>query len=63
MINSFAFTLLIARTDSDWPRADFEQWTSAFVNTYPHAQLLSLDKERRVVADGGDHAISNIAPL
>ena len=38
LINSFAFTLLIARADSVWPCPEFEQWIKVFTSGYPAAK-------------------------
>lgn len=37
LINSFAFTLLIAKADSDWPCTGFDQWGKAFTGLFPDA--------------------------
>src|SRR5205814_1138241 len=36
-INSFAFTLLIAPVESEWPCQEFTQWIDVFTTAYPEA--------------------------
>lgn len=38
VINSFAFTLLIARADEEWPCAAFDEWGNVFTANYPAAK-------------------------
>jgi hypothetical protein len=60
MINSFAFTLLIARADADWPNPEFDQWVKAFICVYPDAMPI-LPRVGSVIAKtGGDHAAASM---
>jgi len=63
IINSFAFTLLVDRVNSDWPNSRFDQWIDAFANANPHARPITSNGEHVTITVGGDHAISSIAPL
>lgn len=38
IINSFSFTLLIARADAEWPCPEFDEWSNVFASAYPDAK-------------------------
>ncbi len=59
LINSFAFTLLIARLDSKWPCPEFDHWTKVFASVYPEAKPVLPEVGRLTVTAGGDHAAAS----
>lgn len=63
VINSFAFTLLIARPDSPWPDSEFDRWTSQFIGAYPAANAVTAGLGRVNLIAAGDHAGASIYPL
>jgi hypothetical protein len=56
LINSFAFTLLIAPEGAEWPCDEFEQWTKAFADAYPAAKPILPAMSRAIASTGSDHA-------
>lgn len=63
LINSFAFTLLIARSDEDLPCNDFEVSTKLFTKNYPRAKRILPGKGEVTIEEYGNHSIESIAPL
>ena len=61
LINSFAFTLLIARADEDWPSAEFDQWIKVFASVYPEARRIMSGGGSLTMTAGSDHAAASIA--
>ncbi|VTR93365.1 Uncharacterized protein OS=Escherichia fergusonii B253 GN=ERIG_01105 PE=4 SV=1 [Gemmata massiliana] len=62
VINSFSFTLLIARADVEWPCADFDEWCNVFTSTYPDAQPVKPEMGTLTVTTGEDHTVLSILP-
>lgn len=61
MVNSFAFTLLIARADAEWPDPEFDSWIEAFTTAYAEAQpVLPVIGCLNVMA-GNDHAAASLS--
>lgn len=57
LINSFAFTLLIAQADAEWPCPEFERWTELFTAAYPDARPI-LPGTRSVAVTTGEHHVA-----
>jgi len=60
LINSFAFTLLIARMDSEWPNPDFDQWIKVFASAYPEAKPILPGTGKLTTTAGGEHVASSM---
>ncbi len=60
LINSFAFTLLIARVKSEWPSQEFDQWINVFTSSYPEARPVMPNGESLTTTAGGDHAVASM---
>lgn len=60
LINSFAFTLLIARVDSKWPCPEFHEWIKVFASDYPEAKSMLPGINSLKVNPGGDHAAASM---
>jgi hypothetical protein len=60
LINSFAFTLLIARTDAEWPSPEFDQWSKVFAGIYPEAMLILPGGGSLTMIAGRDHAAASM---
>ncbi len=60
LINSFAFTLLIARVDSECPSPEFDQWINVFTSSYPEARPVLRSGESLTTTAGGDHALASM---
>jgi hypothetical protein len=56
LINSFAFTLLIARADEQWPSPEFDEWIKAFAANYPAAKPVLPGAGSLTATTGWDHA-------
>ncbi len=56
LINSFAFTLLLARPDEAWPCDEFDQWVKVFTSRFPAAKPVVLGAGRLMATTGWDHA-------
>lgn len=63
VINSFAFTLLVARADTAWPCQDFDQWIKEFTSRSEAARLIQLGAGRLILKAEGDHAVASLYPL
>lgn len=55
-INSFAFTLLVAGVDADWPCEEFSEWISLFSHAYPAAKPILPERGSVSVTTGAEHA-------
>jgi hypothetical protein len=55
LINSFAFTLLIARADEEWPCQEFERWAEVFTTSFPETKPITLGAGSVTLTTGGDH--------
>jgi hypothetical protein len=60
LINSFAFTLLIARSDENWPCSLFDQWIATYPASFPEAKLILPGATSAVLAAGSDHAAASL---
>jgi hypothetical protein len=60
LINSFAFTLLIARADAEWPCPDFERWPEVFTAAYPDARPITPGAGSVAVTTGENHVAVNM---
>lgn len=56
LINSFAFTLLIAPDNLAWPCQEFDEWIELFTQSYPSAHPLLPMPAQLKMASCGDHA-------
>lgn len=63
VINSYAFTLLIAPPELPWPCEEFDHWAALFATGYPFAKLILPSSGRLQVTGCGDHAAASIYPL
>lgn len=63
LIDSFAFTLLIAPLDLEWPSCKFDLWAEVFANCYPSAKPVLPALDCLSVAACGDHAAASMYPL
>lgn len=61
MINSFAFTLLIARSDSEWPCPEFEEWGEVFAVACPEAKPVLPAVGALTLSAREDHTAASIA--
>jgi hypothetical protein len=61
LINSFAFTLLIARVDSDWPSPEFDQWIKVFASGYSQAKPIMPSVGSLTTTAEGDHAAASMS--
>jgi hypothetical protein len=62
LINSFAFTLLIARVDEKWPCPEFDQWIKVFSSVYPEARPIQPGAGSLTTRAVGDHAAASMYP-
>jgi hypothetical protein len=62
LINSFAFTLLIARADAAWPCPEFDRWTEAFTVAYPDARPITPGIGSVPVTTGKNHVAISMYP-
>ncbi len=62
LINSFAFTIVVARADSVWPCPEFEQWIKVFTSGYPAAKPILPRVSCLTVKAAGDHAAASMYP-
>jgi hypothetical protein len=60
LINSFAFTLLIARADSEWPSPEFDEWIKVFSSLYPQARPILPGMNSPTVTAGDVHAAATM---
>lgn len=56
LINSFAFTLLIARPYEAWPCPEFDQWVEMFTSNFPAARPVLPGMGSLTATTGWDHA-------
>jgi hypothetical protein len=61
MVNSFAFTILIAPVGADWPCPEFDKWSKVFTDGYPDAKLVLPGACNLTVTAGRDHAAASLA--
>jgi hypothetical protein len=61
LINSFAFTLLIARADSELPHPDFDEWIKLFTSVYLEAKPILPGMGSLTVTAGDDHAAASMS--
>jgi len=62
LINSFRFTILVDRKDSDLPSIEMDTWIAAFSKEYPEAVPI-LPVGRLAVGTNHDHYASSVSPL
>ncbi len=62
VINSFAFTLLIARVGEKWPSPEFDQWITAFTKSYLAAKPVLPVAGSLMATTGWDHAAVSMYP-
>ena len=60
LINSFVFTLLIARVDSEWPSQEFDQWIDVFSSSNPEARPVLRSGESLTTTAAGDHFLASM---
>lgn len=63
LINSFAFTLLIAPVNSAWPNDKFDKWIEVFSNELIEAQPILPCASRVTPTALGHHAAASLYPL
>jgi hypothetical protein len=61
LINSFAFTLLIARADASWPDPEFDEWIKVFGSIYPEANQILPDVAYVTTTAADDHAAASMS--
>jgi len=62
LVNSFSFTILIARVEAEWPCPEFERWTEVFTATYPAARSITPGGGSVTVATGANHVALSMYP-
>jgi hypothetical protein len=55
-VNAFAFTLLVAPADSEWPSEEFNQWVRVFTDSYPTAKPIMSGAEVVSMTTSKNHA-------
>jgi hypothetical protein len=63
VINSFSFTLLVARADAAWPCQEFDQWVKEFTSGFPAARPIQPGVGSLALKAEGDHAAASLYPL
>jgi hypothetical protein len=63
VINSFCFTLLVARADAGWPSPEFDHWIEEFTSGFPAARPVLPEPGRLTLRAEGDHAAASMYPL
>ena len=60
ILNSFCFTLLIARADAEWPCPEFDEWSNMFASVYPDAKPVLPLVGTLTISTGEDHSTASI---
>lgn len=62
-INSYSFTLVVARVEAPWPCPEFDKWNAAFARGIPAAKPILPGVNSVKMSTGFDHAAASLSPL